>query len=407
MSASAPAPAGRGTRPCSARSRRAGSASRRRRSACSSGDSARDVPGFGAVASRSAMMVGGAIAQYRRRRDREGQARRRHAAAGGRSRGRIRDGKFSVKNREVSLFEVAERAAELKRRASSRKASTRKASIKVPPSFPERLPRRRGRDRSGDRRARDRQLCGGRRLRQRARRHHRHGADARRRGAGAWPGADRGHGLRRRRPARVRLVHGLRLPRAHDVPAMKVEHHAGRLPHQSARRQGHRRGRHHRRAAGADQRHSRRAAEGRAARHAGDAGTHLAGAAGRLGVTMARRARSSRLVMVCQCFISPASQSWRRRATVRHDVEVLLVEASRRLGRLQRLIHRGEQRFQHRLRRRRRREQRRSRRWCRRRRKPTSFMVGMFGYSVSRVRLTTANAPQLAGLHLSRRWKRR
>ena len=29
---------------------------------CSSGDSARDVPGFGAVASRSAMMVGGAVA---------------------------------------------------------------------------------------------------------------------------------------------------------------------------------------------------------------------------------------------------------------------------------------------------------------------------------------------------------
>ena len=55
-----------------------------------SGDSDRDVPGFGAVASRSAMMTGGAIAVTADAGDREGQARRRHAAAGGRGRHRLR-----------------------------------------------------------------------------------------------------------------------------------------------------------------------------------------------------------------------------------------------------------------------------------------------------------------------------
>ena len=135
-----------------------------------SGDSARDVPGFGAVASRSAMYVGGAIAVTADKVIEKGKrvaAMLLQAAEGDVD---YRDGKFSVRGsgREVSLFEVAERAAELARTGvipgEPRHASQRQNAAVIP----ERLPCRRGRDRSFDRRGRDRQLCGGRRLRQRA-----------------------------------------------------------------------------------------------------------------------------------------------------------------------------------------------------------------------------------------------
>ena len=46
------------------------------------------------------------------------------------------DGKFSVKNREVSLFEVAERAAELKRQGVIPESLDTTETIKAPPSFP-------------------------------------------------------------------------------------------------------------------------------------------------------------------------------------------------------------------------------------------------------------------------------
>jgi carbon-monoxide dehydrogenase large subunit len=101
-----------------------------------SGDSARDVPGFGAVASRSAMMTGGAIARTAEAVLEKGKrvaAMLLQAAEGDVS---YRDGKFSVKNREVSLFEVAERAAELKRQGVVPESLDTEAKIKVPPSFP-------------------------------------------------------------------------------------------------------------------------------------------------------------------------------------------------------------------------------------------------------------------------------
>jgi len=102
------------------------------------GDSARDVPGFGAVASRSAMMVGGAIARTADAVLEKGrrvaamllQAREDEIGYG--------DGKFSVKGsgREVSLFAVAERAAELKRQGVIAESLDTQANVKVPPSFP-------------------------------------------------------------------------------------------------------------------------------------------------------------------------------------------------------------------------------------------------------------------------------
>ncbi len=103
-----------------------------------SGDSARDVPGFGAVASRSAMMVGGAIANTA---DLVLAKAKRVAAMllqASETDVDYRDGKFGVKNsgREVSLFEVAERAAELKRQGVIPESLDTQGGVKIPPSFP-------------------------------------------------------------------------------------------------------------------------------------------------------------------------------------------------------------------------------------------------------------------------------
>ncbi len=103
-----------------------------------SGDSVRDVPGFGAVASRSAMYVGGAIAVTA---DKVIEKGRRVAAMllqAGESEVDYRDGKFSVKGsaREVTLFAAAERAAELARTGVIPESLDTQATVKAPPSFP-------------------------------------------------------------------------------------------------------------------------------------------------------------------------------------------------------------------------------------------------------------------------------
>ena len=103
-----------------------------------SGDSARDVPGFGAVASRSAMMTGGAIARTADLVLEKGKRVAAMLLQAPESDIDYRDGKFSVKNsgREVSLFDVAERAAELARQGVIAESLDTQAGIKVPPSFP-------------------------------------------------------------------------------------------------------------------------------------------------------------------------------------------------------------------------------------------------------------------------------
>ena len=103
-----------------------------------SGDSARDVPGFGAVASRSAMYVGGAIATTADKVIEKGKrvaAMLLQAAEGDVD---YREGKFSVRGtaREVSLFEVSERAVELARTGVIPENLDTQATIKTPPSFP-------------------------------------------------------------------------------------------------------------------------------------------------------------------------------------------------------------------------------------------------------------------------------
>ena len=102
------------------------------------GDSTRDVPGFGAVASRSAMYVGGAIAVTADKVIEKGKRVAAMLLQAAESDIDYRDGKFSVRGtaREVPLFEVAERAAELKRQGVIAESLDTQANNKSPPSFP-------------------------------------------------------------------------------------------------------------------------------------------------------------------------------------------------------------------------------------------------------------------------------
>ncbi len=103
-----------------------------------SGDSDRDVPGFGAVASRSAMMTGGAIAVTADAVIEKGKRVAAMLLQAGEDDIDYAGGKFSVKNsgREVSLFEVATRAAELKKQNVIEESLDTTAKAKLPPSFP-------------------------------------------------------------------------------------------------------------------------------------------------------------------------------------------------------------------------------------------------------------------------------
>jgi len=103
-----------------------------------SGDSARDVPGFGAVASRSAMMTGSAIARCTDLVIEKGKRVAAMLLQAAETDVDYRDGKFKVAGsaREVSLFDVAERAAELARTGVIPESLDTQASVKLPPSFP-------------------------------------------------------------------------------------------------------------------------------------------------------------------------------------------------------------------------------------------------------------------------------
>ena len=124
----------------------------------------------------------------------------------------------------------------------------------------------------------DRQLDRGRRLRHRDQSDDRGRPGARRHRARHRPGAAGRRGLRQGRPARDRLVHGLRHA-ARPRPAVvqgRADRDQGAV--QSARHQGLRRGRRHRRARRGDQRHHRRDRH-RRADHAGHRQCGVAGAA--------------------------------------------------------------------------------------------------------------------------------
>jgi len=102
------------------------------------GDSARDVPGFGAVASRSAMMVGGAIVNTIDAMLEKGRKVAAMLLQAGEAEIEYSDGAFRVGNtdRRISLFAAAERANELVRQGVISENLDTKGGVKAPPSFP-------------------------------------------------------------------------------------------------------------------------------------------------------------------------------------------------------------------------------------------------------------------------------
>ena len=100
------------------------------------GDSARDVPGFGAVASRSAMMVGGAIVRTVEATVEKGRKIAALLLQAGEAEIEYRDGAFHAGTRQISLFDVAERAKELVRQGVVSEGMDTKGAVKAPASFP-------------------------------------------------------------------------------------------------------------------------------------------------------------------------------------------------------------------------------------------------------------------------------
>jgi carbon-monoxide dehydrogenase large subunit len=103
-----------------------------------SGDSARDVPGFGAVASRSAMYVGGAVANTCDAVIAKGRKAAAILLQAPEDKVEYRGGNFVIagSGRSMSLFDVAERAAELVKQGVIPESLDTKGGVKAPPSFP-------------------------------------------------------------------------------------------------------------------------------------------------------------------------------------------------------------------------------------------------------------------------------
>ncbi len=102
------------------------------------GDSARDVPGFGAVASRSAFMVGNAVAHVAKLVIDKGRPVAAMLMQTAEADVDYANGRYTVRNsdRSVSLFEVAERARELVRQNVVKETLDTRAVAKTPATFP-------------------------------------------------------------------------------------------------------------------------------------------------------------------------------------------------------------------------------------------------------------------------------
>ena len=102
------------------------------------GDSARDVPGFGAVASRSAMYVGGAIANTCDAVIAKGKKVAAMLLQAPEDQIAFADGCFRVgqSERKIDLYDVAERAGELAKTGVIAENLDTKGGVKAPPSFP-------------------------------------------------------------------------------------------------------------------------------------------------------------------------------------------------------------------------------------------------------------------------------
>ncbi len=102
------------------------------------GDSARDVPGFGAVASRSAMLVGGALATAADEVIGKGKAVAAVLLQAGEHEVAYVNGGFEVPGtgRRVGIIDVAERAAELVKQGAASQTLDTNAHVETGASFP-------------------------------------------------------------------------------------------------------------------------------------------------------------------------------------------------------------------------------------------------------------------------------
>ena len=102
------------------------------------GDSARDVPGFGAVASRSTMLVGGALAVAADKIVEKGRAAAGVLLQADAASLVYRNGGFEVpgSGQRVGLIEAAERSAELAKQGAIKEALDTKGDVETGSSFP-------------------------------------------------------------------------------------------------------------------------------------------------------------------------------------------------------------------------------------------------------------------------------
>ena len=134
--------------------------------------------------------------------DRRGQGGRRARAGRRALAGHVREGRVRRRRTSKTLGQAG--------RPRSRQAVHRHGGRQVRLDLSQRLPHRRGRDRSRDRRDGDRLVLRGRRLRRRDQSHRRRRPGPRRRRAGRRPGVRRAHRLRPRDGAAPdRELHGL------------------------------------------------------------------------------------------------------------------------------------------------------------------------------------------------------
>ena len=170
--------------------------------------------GMGTGGSRSTTMSGGAITVVSEKIIAKGRKLAAHIMEAAEGDVEFKDGTFTIAgtDRSMKIHDVGKAAFELDKLPPGMEPGLYETGTyrAVQRQFPERLPRLRSRDRSRDRSHGDRRLLG------RRRRRHRHQPDAGQRPdhgrhrPGHGPGADGGQGLRRGRPGRLRLVHGLR-----------------------------------------------------------------------------------------------------------------------------------------------------------------------------------------------------
>ena len=104
----------------------------------SCGDSDRDVPGFGAVASRSAMLVGGALAVAADEVVEKGKAAAAILLQASSAELVYKDGGFEVgaTGRRIGLVEAAERAVELVKQGALKETLDAHSEVETGPSFP-------------------------------------------------------------------------------------------------------------------------------------------------------------------------------------------------------------------------------------------------------------------------------